>query len=317
MAVGIGGGGFIGVAWEAVVGTYVAPVKYIPILTETLTQTQETQWRRPIRQNVDNLGGVPGNATVGGDIEMEALAESCIYFHSSSRANGVKTGAGAPWTYTYTPTTLAQQIATKTMSITIVRNGIVHGYVGCVVSSFKYGIENGMLKATFSVMGMDETTQSLPTPAWTGLQLQPFGAGEYAIQIPTATPVTNVDTFEFTVDDAGEANYRLKTGSRGPQFIKWGERTVTLTIEQDYESRADLDAFKVLTAQSITLKATKSTQEEITIVVPVAIKDTYAVGLSGQGELVRAAIAYQGVYDSATSAAYSIVIKSNQTITVP
>jgi hypothetical protein len=52
-------------------------------------------------------------------------------------------------------------------------------------------------------------------------------------------------------------------------------------------------------------------------VVPVAIKDTYAVGLSGQGELVRAAIAYQGVYDSATSAAYSIVIKSNQTITVP
>jgi Phage tail tube protein len=317
MAVGIGGGGFIGVAWEAVPGTYLAPTKYLPILKESLTQTQETQWRRPIRQNVDNLGGVPGNATIAGDIEAEALAETCIYFHSASRANGVKTGAGAPWTYTYTPNTLAVQAATKTLSITVVRNGIVHGYVGCVVSSFKYGIENGMLKVTFSIMGMDEASQSLPTPAWTALQTQPFGAGEYSIQIPTATPVTNVDTFELTVDDSGAANYRLKSTGRGPQFINWGERSVTLTIEQDYESRADLDAFKVLTAQSITLQATKAGGEQIAFTLPVAIKDTYEVGLSGQGELIRASIAYQGTYDSATSAAYSLVIKSNQSITIP
>src|SRR5690348_4193539 len=107
MGVGIGGGGFIGVAWETAPGTYTAPTKYLPILSETLSDAQATQWRRPIRQIVDYLGGVPGDVTISGDIEMEALVEGLIYFHSASRATGVKTGAGAPWTYTYTPNALA------------------------------------------------------------------------------------------------------------------------------------------------------------------------------------------------------------------
>jgi hypothetical protein len=316
MAVGIGGGGFMGVAWETTPGTYVAPTKYVPILSDTLAHTQETQWRRPIRQAVDNMGGVPGYATISGDIEMEALAEPLIYFHSASRATGVKSGAG-PFIYTYTPNALAVQATGKTLSITIVRNGVVFGYVGCVVASFKYTTDNAMLKATFTVMGQQESTQSMPTPAWTGLQLQPFGAGEYSIEVPTATPVTNVDTFELTIDDTGVANYRLKNTGRGPQFINWGERSVTLSLEQDFESRADYDAFKILTAQSITLKATKGTGEEVTFTIPVAIKDAYPVGLSGQGELIRASISYQGTYDTATSAAYALVIKSGVAITIP
>src|SRR5882757_444073 len=37
-------------------GTYTAPTKFIPFMSETLTSVQATTWRRPIRQSADIIG---------------------------------------------------------------------------------------------------------------------------------------------------------------------------------------------------------------------------------------------------------------------
>jgi len=313
MVYGIGGGGFMGIALEVTPNTYVAPAFYFPFLSEGLMHKQDTQWRRPIRTNVDNLGGVPGNVNTEGDIELEGLAEPLVYFHKASRATLVKTGAAAPWTYTFTPNAAAT--ALNTLSITIVRNGVVFGYTGCVVSSFKYTIDNGMLKATMSIVGSDEAVQSLPSPVYAG-QAQVFGAGDYTMEVPTASQVFDMDSFELSIEDNAEPQFRLRSGGqRGAQFMKYGERTVTLSTERDFQTRADYDAYKALTAQSITLKCDKTTGEQVKFTLPVAVKDSYELALSGQGELIRGSISYQGVFDIATSKAYELVIKSNTDIT--
>jgi len=300
----------MGIALETVAGTYVAPTKFFPINSETLKYQQDTKWRRPIRQIVDVLGGVAGNVHVEGDITMEALHDVIPYFHHCSRATVVKTGAG-PYVYTYTPT--AGAVApNKTMSITVVRNGIVFGYVGVVVSSFKYTIEDGLMMVTFSMVGSDEAVQSSPTPTYTAVG--PFGAGSYNVQIPTASQVFDTDTFEFSVDDSAEPQYRLKNTNRGAQFIKFGERSVDLSLERDFFTRTDYDAFKALTSQSITITATQGTNIW-SLTLPVAIKDTYELGLSGQGDLIRAALKYVNVYDTATSKAYNLVITTSESIT--
>jgi len=287
--------------------TYVAPTFFFPFLSESVGHKQDTQWRRPIRSNVDNLGGVPGNVHTEGDIELEGLVEALIYFHKISRATLVKTGTG-PYTYTFTPNPAAT--ASATMSLTIVRNGVAFGYTGLVTSSFKYTIDNGQLKATFSLRGSDEADQSVPVPAYSG-QAQVFGAGDYNVQIPTATQVFDMDTFELNVEDNAEPQYRLRSGGlRGAQFMKFGERTVTLSTERDFQTRADYDAYKALTAQSITLQCDKTTGEQVKIDMPVAVKDTYELGLSGQGDLIRGRVSYQGVFDQGTSKAYGLVIKS-------
>jgi hypothetical protein len=312
MAYGIGGGGFAGLAVESVANTYVAPTFFFPFLTESLSHKQATQWRRPIRSNVDNLGGVPGDVHTEGDIELEGLAEPLVYFHKASRATMVKTGTG-PYTYTFTPN--ANATAGTTLSITIVKNGEVFGYTGCVVGSFKYTIDNGQLKATMTIRGSDEASQTLPVPTFSG-QAQVFGAGDYTVEIPTATQVFDMDSFEWSVEDNAEPQFRMRSGgNRGAQFMKFGERTVTLSTERDFQTRADYDAYKALTAQSITIKATKATGEEVKILMPVAVKDSYEVNLGGQGDLVRGRISYQGVYDSATSKAYELAIKSLVNIT--
>jgi hypothetical protein len=288
---------------------YAAPTYFFPFLSESLGHKQDTQWRRPIRSNVDNLGGVPGNVNTEGDIEVEGLVEPCIYFHKASRATLVKSGpVSSLYTYAFTPN--ASATALNTLSLTIVRNGVVFGYTGIVVSAFKYTIDNGMLKATFTLRGSDEAVQSVPVPTYGG-QAQVFGAGDYNIQIPTTSQVFDMDTFEWSVEDNAEPQFRLRSGGqRGAQFMKYGERTVTLSTERDFQDRTDYDAYKALTAQAITLQCDKTSGEQIKVDMPVSVKDTYELGLSGQGDLIRGRISYQGVFDSATSKAYGLSFKS-------
>jgi Phage tail tube protein len=310
MPVGIGASGILGLAVEVTPGTYVAPTKYVPINSESITIQQDTVWRRPIRQSADIVGAVPGNFHPEGDIQMESLEDVVVYFLYAFRTLVVKTGTTPNFTYTITPTAAA--IPNKTLSLTVVRNGIVFGYTGMVTSSFTFGVEDGLLTFNVTVLGRDEASQSLPSPTWP--TTTPFGAGTYTIEIPTSTPVLDTDTFEFTCEANPTAQFRLKNTGRGAQFINYGENNSTCTVERDFESRADYDLFKAVTAQSITLLASKGANNSISMLAPVAIKDTYEVGLSGQGDLVRASVAYQNVINS-SGVAWTIVVKTQEDFT--
>jgi hypothetical protein len=309
MAYGVGAGGIMGIALETTSGTYLAPTKYVPFNNESLAYQQSTNFRRAIRNSPDVNYAVAGNAHVEGDIEMDATDDILPYFMTASRMDVVKTGAGPNYVYTGTPTAVATP--TKTMSITIVRNGAVFGYTGCVVGSFTFGIDDGTLTYNVSIVGNDEASQSSPTPTWP--TTTPFGMGQYSIEIPTATPVNDTDTFEFQVEDNAEPQFRLKSTGRGAVFVAFGEREVTLSLERDFQTRTDYDAFKAMTSQTITLSATKGVNNSVSILCPVALKDTYEVNLGGQGDVVRAAIEYQCLVGASTPT-YTIVVKSQENL---
>lgn len=308
-AVGSPAGAFPTTNTATTPGTYAPPTKYFPFLSETITMTQETVWRRPIRQSADIIGAVAGNIHAEGDLNLESLEDVVLWFLWASRTAIVKSGGAPNFTYTITPTPAA--VANKTLSLTIVRNGIVFGYTGVCLNNFKFNIDNGLLNFSTSVIGVDEAVQSLPTPTYP--TTVPFGAGSYSIEVPTSTPVLDTDTFEFSVEDNAEAQFRLKNTGRGAQFIKYGERASTLTMERDFTSRTDYDAFKSVTSQSVTLTASKGVNNSISLLAPVAIKDTYTVGLSGEGDLVRASIAYQNIIDG-SGKSWQIVIKTQEDI---
>ena len=125
MPAGIGGGGSIGIALEAVAGTYLAPTKFVPVRSESLKFMQEINYTRPIiNVAVDPVFAVKGPAHVEGDVEMEITTDTLPYFLHAARMTVVKTGGAPDFVYTYEPAATAQE-ANKTMSITIVRNGVV------------------------------------------------------------------------------------------------------------------------------------------------------------------------------------------------
>jgi len=68
-----------------------------------------------------------------------------------------------------------------------------------------------------------------------------------------------------------------------------------------------------MTSQSVTITASKGANNSITILTPVSLKDTYEVALSGQGDLVRASIAYQNLVGPST-ATYTLTVKSQENI---
>jgi len=252
---------------------------------------------------------VAGNSHVEGDIEMEAFEDAIAYFMYCSRTTAAKSGS-TNFTYVFTPSSAATP--PRTFSLTIVRNGIVFGYVGCIVSAYKLTVDNGLLKMTFSLVGQDEAVQSAPTPTWP--TVVPYGAGMYSFQIPTATQVFDVDTFEFNCDDSADPQYRLRSAGRGAQFVAYGERTATLTCERDFQDRTDYDAFKALTAQAIQVLATKGANNQVILDALGAVKDTYEVNLSSQGDLVRAQIQYQLPINSAGNA-FTLTVKNQANIT--
>jgi hypothetical protein len=309
VTVGIGAGGILGVAFETVPGTYVPPTKYIPFLSESLTLRQSNQYRRPIRQSAAQIGVVPGNSDIEGTITMEALEDCCLYFTECSRGIGLKTGTTPNFVYTYSPTSVGQP--PRTMSITVVRNGAVFGYVGCSVTKQTFTINNDMLEYDVDIIGTDEATQSLPTATWP--TSVPYGPGTWNIGIPALTQVFDLDTFSFEIDDAGAAQYRLKS-TRGAQFVSYGERSVQMTASRDFNDKTDYALFKSVTGQKITVLATNGANNSIQFDIFNAIKDVYEVNLSGQGDLVRASLTYQSTLDG-TGSEYDIIYKTQEIIT--
>jgi len=308
MAVGTGASGIAGLAMETVAGTYVAPTKYFPFDSESFKYQQDTTWRRPIRATPNVIGAIPGNSHIEGDMTMDALVDIVPYFLYAARTNIVKAGA-APYTYTCTASPVA--VPAKTMSLTIVRNGITFGYTGVVVGGFKFTIDGMALKFSVTLMGRDETTQSLPTATWpTSI---PFGAGQYKMEIPTTSTVLDTDSFEFSQESNATPQYRLKDTGRGAQFFTFGEDATTLSVQRDFEARTDYDAYKALTSQSITLTCTQSANAIISINLNTAIKDSYEVALGGQGDLIRASVSYIAVANAAGTG-YTIIITNTENI---
>jgi hypothetical protein len=308
MAVGIGAGGFMGVALETVAGTYLAPTKFVPFESESLGWAQDTTLRRPIRQSADVIGAVLGDGRVEGDVGMEFLEDCVVYFLHAARTSVVKTGTTPNFTYAFKGSAAA--LPSKTLSVTIVRNGQVFGYTGVAVSSFTISIEDSMLKFSASLIGRTEATQALPTPTFP--TTVPFGAGTFDISVGGSV-ISDADSFTFTVDDGGAAQNRLRS-TRGAAFVSYGERTVTVACDRDFDTRTDYDSFKTLTSQQVGLTASKGTNNKVIIDVPVGYRQEYGINLGGQGDLLRVSTSWTGTID-ATGNAYTVTVMCQENIT--
>jgi hypothetical protein len=125
--------------------------------------------------------------------------------------------------------------------------------------------------------------------------------------------ITDMDTFSFEVDDAGNPNMRLKA-ARGSAFTSYGERSVQMTAARDFLDATDYNAFKAVTPQHGMVSVAAGANNGIQFDIYNAVKDVYQVPLSGQGDLVRANITYQSTLDSSGNE-YQIVYKTQEIIT--
>lgn len=311
MAVQLAGGGSVGVALETVIGTYVAPVKFIPVLSESLKLVEDKKYRNPIHNIADTFGALQGYTSVDGDLTFELTGDTFVYMMYAMNGAVVKSGAG-PYTYTFTPGSNATPV--KTLSITVVRNGVVFGYTGCIVSKMTVTIQDGVLVGTFSMLGIDEATQSAPTVAWP--TTDPAGPGYHDIKVGGASQ-SNIDAFNFSIDQGGSVFFPLRSGASGrkPKETRFGMRTVTVTFDQDFENRTDYDAFKAQTVRAIILQCTVTASNDIKFDFKKCVLKKYEPVLSNVGEIVRATgLEHAVLWDAASSKAFEIIVITAESI---
>ena len=303
--VALGASGIMGIALEETSGTYTAPVKFVPFDSESLKWSQENVERRPIRNTPSLVGMIRGDGHIEGDITFDVTVDILIWFLAASRCTYTKTGTAPSLTYKFTPVPVA--VPTKTMSITIKRGNETSGYTGCVVGGFTLSVDDyGAFKMTVTIVGNAESTQTAPTAVWA--TTLPFGAGMYRLEIPTATQVFDTDKYEFVVEDNAEAQNRLKN-TLGAQFVKFGENSTSVKVERDFETRAELDQYKALTAKSLTFQAIQGT-DSVKIETGVSYIESYEYGLSSVGDLIRASVEYKCAINAAGNSFELTVVTS-------
>ena len=303
--VALGASGIMGIALEETSGTYTAPVKFVPFDSESLKWSQENVERRPIRNTPSLVGMIRGDGHIEGDITFDVTVDILIWFLAASRCTYTKTGTAPSLTYKFTPVPVA--VPTKTMSITIKRGNETSGYTGCVVGGFTLSVDDsGAFKMTVTIVGNAESTQTAARAVWP--TTLPFGAGMYRLEIPTATQVFDTDKYEFVVEDNAEAQNRLKN-TLGAQFVKFGENNTSVKVERDFETRAELDQYKALTAKSLTFQAIQGT-DSVKIETGVSYIESYEYGLSSVGDLIRASVEYKCAINAAGNSFELTVVTS-------
>jgi Phage tail tube protein len=312
---GIGGGGAVGIAIEPPSGGYTVPTKWFPVLSSNLMQQQATVYRRGIRQTVDAFGALPGNEHIAGDLEVEFLHDTFPYFMAAARTEITKTDNTGSFTYDIDPSDDAN--SSRTLTIVEIKNDEIFAYTGCAVSAFTMAVSDGIPVCTFAIIGNTESEQSPPVPTFT--TVAPTGAGQWQFQIDDVSTNT-VDAFEFSVDDAGEPQFRLRNDTRGATWVKYGERNTTLVFDRDFDTRAEFDAYKALTEVDFKITAsnfdvTPVTDERgFTIHLPRGVRSTYEIPLGGQGDVIRARQEVQALLDPADDRAYRITVDTSEDV---
>lgn len=323
MPAGLGGGGKVGVAFETVMGTYVAPTIFVPILSETLRYTESKYYSEQIRQQTIVSDVKSGYYHVEGDIVLEVDPTNHPYWLYASRHNIAKSGAG-PYEYTFTPGSQGSAATgtganPRTMSITIVRNGVVFGYTGCVVGQFEYTIEDAVLRCTLSVLGLAEAVQSAPSPSWTAPDL--LGADSHHVYLAAAaasptftTADVNFNGFTFRANYNAEAQNRI-VSTRSASYISYGITEAEIESELDFLDRTDYDNMVNNTQRAIKLESVNGGATFAAATSGIQLQgnrvsyESYDIGLPGMGDLIMAGFVGKCVGITSGSA-YQIVVKS-------
>jgi hypothetical protein len=329
MPAGLGGGGKVGIGFETVMGTYVAPTIFVPILDESLMYSEEKYYSPQIRQQTIVSDVKPGYYHVEGTINMEVDPTNFPYWMYASRHTIAKSGAG-PFVYKFTPSsagsasTATGATTPKTLSITVVRNNVVFGYTGCVAGSFEFSIEDAVLRCSLDVLGLAEATQAAPSPTWVTPDLLGADAHRVYVAASAAVPAfgavsNDFNGFTFRANYNAEPQNRIRA-DRQASYISFGETEAEIESELDFIDKTEYTNFVNNAQRAIKLESTNGGATFAAATSGIKLQgnrvsyDAYDVALEGMPDLIMAGFTGRMV-GIAAGDAYEIEVKSPANIT--
>ncbi|HEX6825792.1 MAG TPA: phage tail tube protein [Nitrospiraceae bacterium] len=284
-----------------------------------------------------------------GDVNLEFDTRWIPYFLYCARttfATGttIKVGSG-PFTYSFQPNILASpdNLVTggvnRTLSLTVVRNGVRFKYSGGQVTSFEITIDGGILMFNCHIMGTtfaDDTTAagaSWVPPRLLGATAHTINMGDNALTtsllapgppVTVTTPMTsttaasNFNGFTFSVNDNGAVQNRI-IPSRAAAFISYGKTDAQITSQLDFLDNTEYDKFVATGKKRIQYigLGTGATTDRVIVNVYDSVYEDYTVQLPGMGDLIMADATFHLLSSGGAAPPFDITVFTDQAITVP
>jgi len=340
MAAGLGASGYLALTFETTPGTFLPPTTagtvFVPIISEALEYSEDKYYSEAIRQQTIANDAKNSYYHAEGDIVWEVDTKFLPYFLYISRMTPAKTGAG-PYVYTFTPNATASAplpgdtvtgvTARRTASITVVRNNIGFCYAGCTVGSWAFTIENGVLRATMSMMGLSEQDPGANgSPAWVAPALLGADCHQVFVAAAGTAPTygansTDFNGFTFTINDNPTPQNRIRA-DRSASYISYGMTELTIDTELDFVSKTEYTNFRTVVKRAVKLESVQgaptttyatATDNAVSLQAFNTVYDTYPVGLGSAGDLIMASTSMRGLA-IAGGTAYAIGVKSSASI---
>jgi len=340
MAAGLGASGYLALTFETTPGTFLPPTTagtvFVPIISEALEYSEDKYYSEAIRQQTIANDAKNSYYHAEGDIVWEVDTKFLPYFLYISRMTPAKTGAG-PYVYTFTPNATASAplpgdtvtgiTNRRTASITVVRNNIGFCYAGCTVGSWAFTIENGVLRATMSMMGLSEQDPGANgSPSWSAPALLGADCHQVFVAAAGTAPTygansTDFNGFTFTVNDNPTPQNRIRA-DRSASYISYGMTELTIDTELDFVSKTEYTNFRTVVKRAVKLESVQgaptttyatATDNAVSLQAFNTVYDTYPVGLGSAGDLIMASTSMRGLA-IAGGTAYAIGVKSSASI---
>lgn len=246
MAIPSGLAAQVGYKSEAVYGTAETVDRFVPLVSESLTQEIERVESEGIIAGARLLRSEqwqPGNVTVSGEVQHELFQQGCGLLFEHMFGARATAGVG-PYTHTYTPGNLTGKGFTVQVGKPRV-DGTVQPftYRGCKVAEWEIGLEAGA-NATLglTVLGVEETTvPSLAAATFMAGQAKPFIFSHGTVSLGGSA----VKVRSITISgNNGLADDRRNVGSPLiDEPLESGLREVTGTVTMEFKDMTEYNRY--------------------------------------------------------------------------
>jgi hypothetical protein len=314
MAIGFGYNAWLGHGSEATYGTPVTRVGFLEINSESLAAEDDVvdgNSTFSLTKDKDNF--TQGRKKVGGDIEIDVRQQGfeSILKHSfgthSYTAIGTIAAHGTEHTFG-----MADTLPTG-LTLEVNRDVCSFVYHGCKINQLTINGDNeGILKATASIIAEDEGTATASTPTFSTSSYYKFS--QCVLNVASGT--RNARSFNVTLNN-NLTDDRFHLGSR---YIKEPQRAgrveVSGEIEMEFDGTTDWSMFNTAGTAAFTATYTGDTlsgtiANSLAISCPY-IRFTKATPSVGDSGMITLTVPFQGYSDGSTTALrpMNVVVRS-------
>lgn len=304
----------LGVKAETTWGTFVAPTRFYPLISESLTEEIDRLESEGIITGLRVLNTAQwaaGNVDVGGDIQTElyqqgmgALLKACF--------GAVSTSGAGPYTHTFTPGDLTDDH----LSVQVGKPdgaGTVQpfSFSGMKVTDWELSMEaGGLVTLSTSLVGKQlATSESLATASFGTGAATPFTFKHASATI--AGGAANVKKLTISGSNGLDSDRRFIGSEYRAEPLEAELREYSGTVDLEFESLTQMNRFR--NATEVALVATISAGASASLTTTMNVRfDGATPEVDGRG-IVQLSAPYKCIGTSTDASAITAVLISNDT----